>query len=180
MHADSKHSLLDPLKVGRSISRSARQHDTTKGVDMGASEQLDRASEQLKGLAARASAAEAQVEAAKTQGQQGLQEKVAAAKESAKNSADNLKSAAADAQGEASNWWGEVQNNWKSHIDTVRANADEAKANLDAKVVLRRADRAEDDAAAAVEFAYAAYEEAEYQVLNAALARMDADAVSAE
>ena len=88
---------------------------------------------------------------AKTQGQAELQEKVAAAKESAKNAADNLKSAAADTQGEASNWWGEVQNNWKSHIDTVRANADEAKANLDAKVVVRRADRAEDDAAA-VEF----------------------------
>ena len=76
--------------------------------------------------------------------------------------------------------WGEVQNNWKSHIDAVRQNADEAKANLDAKVLVRRADRAEDDAAAAVEFAYAAFEEAEYQVLNAALARMDADAASAE
>ena len=101
-------------------------------------------------------------------------------KESAKNSADDLKGAAADAQDEASHWWGEVQNNWKSHIDAVRANADEAKANLDAKVVLRRADRAEVDAAAAVAFANAAYEEAEYQVLNAALARMDADAVSAE
>ena len=100
-------------------------------------------------------------------------------KASAKNSADDLKSAAADAQDEASHWWGEVQNNWKSH-DAVRANADEAKANLDAKVVLRRADRAEVDAAAAVAFAYAAYEEAEYQVLNAALARMDAEAVSAE
>ena len=37
------------------------------------------------------------------------------------------------------------------------------------------ADIAEDDAAFAVEFAYGAIEEAEYEVLNAALARMEAD-----
>ena len=37
------------------------------------------------------------------------------------------------------------------------------------------ADNAEDDAAFAVEFAYGAIEEAEYAVLNAALARMEAD-----
>jgi len=100
--------------------------------------------------------------------------------ESARTFADNLKSATAGTQDEVSHRWGEVQNNWKSHIDAVRQNADEAKADLDAKVLVRRADRAEDDAAAAVEFVYAAFEEAEYQVLNAALARMDADAASAE
>jgi len=147
---------------------------------MSASEQLDKASVQLKGLADRASKAWEDAQAAMTEDQAQIAVKADAAKASAKASADNFKADAATAQGEASNWWGEVQNNWKSHIDTVRANADEAKVNLDAKVVLRRADRAEDDAAAAVEFAYAAYEEAEYQVLNAALARMDADAVSAE
>ena len=38
-----------------------------------------------------------------------------------------------------------------------------------------RAERAEANAAATVEFAYAALEEAEYQVLNAALARLDVE-----
>ena len=43
----------------------------------------------------------------------------------------------------------------------------------------RIADNREDDAAFAVEFAYAAIEEAEYAVLDAALARMEADELSA-
>jgi hypothetical protein len=38
-----------------------------------------------------------------------------------------------------------------------------------------RAEIAEDNAAAAVDFAYAAIEEAEYQVLNAAMARTEAE-----
>ena len=42
-----------------------------------------------------------------------------------------------------------------------------------------RAELAEDDAGAAVDFAYAAIEEAEYQVLNAAMARTDAEEAKA-
>ena len=45
---------------------------------------------------------------------------------------------------------------------------------------MRRADRVEQDAAAAMQFSYAAFDEAEYQVLNAALVRMDSDEVTAE
>jgi hypothetical protein len=41
------------------------------------------------------------------------------------------------------------------------------------------AEKREDDAAFAVEFAYAAIEEAEYAVLDAALARTEADEASA-
>lgn len=70
---------------------------------------------------------------------------------------------------------GEVQSNWKSHIDKVRADAVAAKADMNADVLERRAENAEADADAAIAFAYAAVDEAEYQVLNAALARMDAE-----
>ena len=49
---------------------------------------------------------------------------------------------------------------------------------MDAKKVRHRADAAEDDAVDAVAFADAALEEAEYAVLNATLARMDADAAT--
>jgi hypothetical protein len=48
---------------------------------------------------------------------------------------------------------------------------------VDAKKAERRADSAE-DAVAAVNFAGAALEEAEYAVLYATLARMDADAAA--
>jgi hypothetical protein len=49
---------------------------------------------------------------------------------------------------------------------------------MDAKKARHRANVAEDDAVAAVAFAEAALEEAEYAVLNATLARMDADATT--
>ena len=43
----------------------------------------------------------------------------------------------------------------------------------------RRAEHRADDAVFAIEFAYAAIEEAEYAVLDAELARMEADELSA-
>lgn len=142
---------------------------------MKVSEQLDKAAGQLKALAGRADEAERHLQAAKTEGQQDLAQDVAAAKKSAKSSADKLKSVAADKGDEASQRWADVQNSWKAHIDKLRHQADEEKANLDAKRLERRAERAEDDAEDAVNYALAAFEEAEYLVLNAALARMDAN-----
>jgi len=46
------------------------------------------------------------------------------------------------------------------------------------KAAQRKADQADDDAAFAVEFAYAAIEEADYAVLDARLAHMEADDVA--
>jgi hypothetical protein len=43
----------------------------------------------------------------------------------------------------------------------------------------RRAENAEDDAAFAIDFAYAALEEAEYAALDASLARMEANELAA-
>jgi hypothetical protein len=142
---------------------------------MSASEQLDKASVQLKSLADRAGKAWEDAQAAMTEDQAQIAVKADAAKASAKASADNFKADAAGKQDEASNWWGEVQSNWKSHIDKVRADAAAAKADADAEILEMRAENAEAAADAAIEFAYAAVEEAEYQVLNAVLARMDAD-----
>ena len=50
---------------------------------------------------------------------------------------------------------------------------------MDADRAERRAKHDEDDAAAAVEFAFAALDEAEYQGLKAAQSRQDADAAAA-
>jgi hypothetical protein len=86
-----------------------------------------------------------------------------------------MKASAQKAKDETTQWWGQVQDNWKSHIAKLRKNADQTKANMKADQAEKRAGRAEDNAAAAVDFAYAAIEEAEYQVLNAAMARVDAE-----
>jgi len=96
-----------------------------------------------------------------------------------KKTSDDVKESAKEAKDETTQWWGQVQNNWKAHVDKVHKDVDKAKANLKADQLEKRAERAEANAAAAVDFAYAAIEEAEYQVLNAALARLDAEDAAA-
>ena len=143
--------------------------------DSSLSKQLDKASAQLKRLSERASVAEADAQALKAKNKAALQQKVDAAQASAKQASDDLKASAKETQDEITQWWGPVQENWKSHIARVRKNAEQDKANMKADQAEKRAEIAEDNAAAAVDFAYAAIEEAEYQVLNAAMARVDAE-----
>jgi hypothetical protein len=104
-----------------------------------------------------------------------LDKQVADAQASAKQTADAMKASAAESKDETTQWWGQVQDNWKNFIAKIRDDADAKKADRDAKRAEARAERAEDNAADAVQFAYAALEEAEYQVLNAAMARLNAD-----
>ena len=142
---------------------------------MSLSEQLDKASAQLKRLSERASKAEADANALKAKDKAALEQKVDTAKADAKQASDNLKASAKESQDEITQWWGQVQDNWKSHIAKVRKHADQARANMKADQLEMGAEIAEDNAASAVDFAYAAIEEAEYQVLNAAKARSDAE-----
>ena len=146
---------------------------------MSASQQLAKASLQLKALADRASAVEANVTAAQTKQQAELRQQVDAAQESAKQAAADLKASASDSKDKASQSWSEVQSKWNAHVAAIRESAEGAKSSLDAKLAGRRADRAEDTAAASIAFAAAALDEAEYQVLNAALARSEADDAAA-
>ena len=146
---------------------------------MSISDQLDKASAQLKGLSEKASEAEANANAAKAKDKADLEQRVAAAEATAKQASDDMKASAQDTRDEITQWWGQVQDNWKSLIAKVRRDSDEDKANLQADRAEKRAERAEAHAAKAVEFANTAIEEAEYQVLNAALARLDAEDAAA-
>jgi hypothetical protein len=150
-----------------------------ENCDMSISEQLDKASAQLKRLSERASAAEANANALKAKNKASLEQQVDAAQAAAKQASDDLKASAKETQDEITQWWGQVQDNWKSHIAKVRKNADQAKANMKADRAEIRAKQAEASAADAVDFAYAALDEAEYQVLNAAMARIDAEEAKA-
>ena len=147
--------------------------------DMSLSEQLDKASAQLKRLSDRASTAEADANALKAKNKAALEQKVNAAKADAKQASDDLKASAKETQDEVTQWWGQVQENWKSHIAKIRKQTEQDKAHMKADQAEMRAELAEDDAAAAVDFAYAAIEEAEYEVLNAAKLRADAEEAKA-
>ncbi|MBN9622487.1 MAG: hypothetical protein J0H06_05955, partial [Actinobacteria bacterium] len=65
------------------------------------------------------------------------------------------------------------------HVADLRSKIEERKAERDAGHAARRAERAEDYAIEAVVFAAAAFDEAEYAVLDALLARVEADEATA-
>ena len=143
--------------------------------DNSLSKQLDKASAQLKRLSEKARAAEADANALKARNKAALEQKVNAAQAAARQASDDLKVSAKETQDEMTQWWRQVQEDWKSHIAKIRKNAEQDRANMKADQAEIRAEIAEDNAAAAVDFAYAAIEEAEYQVLNAAMLRADAE-----
>ena len=142
--------------------------------------ELDMAlSDQLTKLAARAKEAEDHAAAAKSKARAQLEQDVKTARESAKSQADQLRKTAEANKGQISDWWDGVQKSWNDFIATARQNIDEKRAEHDQNVANRAADNAEDDAAFAIDYAYGAIEEAEYAVLDATLARMDAEALAA-
>ena len=78
--------------------------------------------------------------------------------------------------------WDQQQEAWNSHVAKVRNDIEGKKAELegkkfelDVKKAKRHADHAERDAAWAIDYAYAALEEADYSVLRAIVARANAE-----
>jgi len=136
-------------------------------------------SDQLTKLSARAKEAEDRAAAAQTKAKADLEMDVKAARESAKARADQLSRTVEDQKGKLSAWWTRLQRSWDEHIAELRQNIDQRRGAHDLDVARREADSAEEDAAFAVDYAYAAIEEAEYAVLDARLARMNADDLAA-
>lgn len=131
-------------------------------------------SDQLTKLAAKAKETEDHAAAAETQARAELDQSVKTAQEAARTQADALRKSAEANKGKISAWWEGVQRSWDEHVAAIRQDFDERRAEHDVNAAQRAADRAEGDAAFAVDYAYGAIEEAEYAVLNAALARKDA------
>jgi hypothetical protein len=132
-------------------------------------------SEDLAKLADRARQANQNVKTAAQKSRTDLEQQVEKARKEAEDRANSLKSSAGESAAGAHNWWAGVQQDWRRHVNQIRMNVDATKGDIDAKRAARRADIYLADALDAVEFAEAAVEEAEYSVLNAVLAEMEAD-----
>jgi hypothetical protein len=132
-------------------------------------------SDQLTRLATRAKQAEDRAAAAKAKAKADLEQDVKDAGESAQAQADALAAVIDDDRAQVSEWWSRMQRSWSDHMATVRQDVADKRVAHDQKVAARNADQAESDAAFAVDYAYGAVEEAEYAVLDAVLARMEAD-----
>ena len=158
-------------RVVRELSpslRTIRSHDLLKGADMALSEDLTK-------LAARAKEAEDHAAVAQTKAKADLEVDVENARASAQAQADALHESADANRARISAWWHDVQRSWSQHVAALKENMADRKAEHDVDSANRRAENAEGDAAFAIDYAVAAIEEAEYAVLDASLARMEAD-----
>jgi hypothetical protein len=138
-------------------------------------DQLTKLSDELTKLAARAKEAEARAKAARDERKADLEQDIDSARASAQAQADRLRAATEEDKGNLSAWWTGVQRSWDERAAQVREQMESKKAEHDVRAAHRKADNAEADATFAIDFAYAAVVEAEYAVLDAALARMESD-----
>jgi vacuolar-type H+-ATPase subunit I/STV1 len=108
-----------------------------------------------------------------------LESQVAEARASAEKTNGQVEQKAQGAREGASEHWTAARKDWNAHIAQMRRKADDQKATLDATRAEHRAQDREDDAVMAVDFAMQAVEEAEYEVLDAILARSEANSMAA-
>lgn len=132
-------------------------------------------SDQLTKVAMRAKQAELRAAAANDKPASELVDEVETARVSAVLEAEHLR-ARADMQSDAiGTWWTETQRAWSKHVAQAHRRDDNKYRIIDLRLAQRTAHDAEVNAAFAIDYAYAALEEAEYAVLEAALARARAD-----
>ena len=133
------------------------------------------ASNDLRKLADRAKTAEDHAATAKTQARAELQKTVTDVRASAEAGAKKLQDQTRAAGQQVSDSWNDVQQSWTAHFAKARQDMDHRKAKFDASNAASEADWAEWNAQLTIDYAYSAIEEAEYAVLDAILARRDAD-----
>jgi hypothetical protein len=133
------------------------------------------ASELLTELAQRAKGAEEAAAAARARDRAALE----ARRDAIETSIDESEAELADSAEEAKSKWGQMQSTLHKSFGEKRAemkaDLEAQRASRDAKRAIRRADKAESDAVMAVGLALDAIENAEYEVIDAVLARAEAD-----
>jgi hypothetical protein len=122
--------------------------------------------------------AQAKIKTATHASRDELQAQVERAQNIAEQQADEMKANTAQAKAQASSDWQSMKDKWQAHVADLHRSAEDKKAEHDARRAERKAEAAEGYAYDAVDFAIGAAQEAEYAVLDAILARSDADALA--
>jgi hypothetical protein len=137
-------------------------------------------SDDLTKLATRTKEAEDRAASAREKAKADVETDREAARAAGEEQAQALRESAEEKKGDISDSWHGVQQSWNERIAKVRADIKARKVEHDVHKAQRRADRAEDDATFAIDFAYSTVVEAEYAVLDATLARKEAEDLAAE
>ena len=135
-------------------------------------------SESLSELSAKAKAVEDAAAAAREEGREKLEARVADLRSSAERRQAQLEQAATEVKESATSRWNELRSAVKAHNERVTSDLDARKQASNEKRAQRRAEWAEQDAAGAIDFALFAIERAEYAVLDAIIARDEADSAA--
>jgi hypothetical protein len=134
-------------------------------------------SEQLADLSARAKKAEDDAAASRTEQRAKIQDRVDKLQADTAARTAKVTAAGVAAKDAVVGQWQTLQQQAKANNDRIRADIDAKKAEHEKVHAQHKAERAEDSAAAAIAFAYDAIDYAEAAVLDAVIARSDANAV---
>jgi len=136
-------------------------------------------SEQLQDLSQRAKKIENSATAMREKNQAELERRRKQLESDMKSTGQKIETSVSDARENIRSGWADIRNRIDKQLAGARAKLEERKAERDLNRAERRAQTAEDDAADAIAFAVYVLDQAEYAVVDAALARADADDLSA-
>ena len=140
---------------------------------------MAKSDERIDRLVVRAQEAADHVHASTGATKQKLETQVSKARAAADKTTKELQTKSTDSRDEASQRWSAIRQNWNDHIAEIQKKVDTDKREQKADRAQFRASLAEDDALEAIDFAYLAIEDAEWAVLDAGLARKEADDLAA-
>lgn len=136
-------------------------------------------SESLYELAARIKKLEGSAAAVLEKNRVALQTRRGELGETFDREAKEFEAAATETTAAARSWWTDTKGSVERQVATMRADFEKRKAELGKERAERLAERAEEDAAAAVALATYCLNAAEWAVVDAALARAEADEAAA-
>lgn len=132
-------------------------------------------SEQLQDLALRVKKIEDSASAARKKDQAELERRLDQLNSDIQATGQRIETSAADAKENVRSGWADIKNRIEERLTAARTKLQERKAERDVNKAERRAQEAEDDAANAIAIAVYVLDQAEYAVVDAALARAAAD-----
>jgi uncharacterized protein YeeX (DUF496 family) len=140
---------------------------------------MERLSQSLAELAARAKSLEDSVAAVREENSAKLQARRQEIEDSFDRDVKEFDAAASNVSGKVRQWWMDTKGSVDQHINEMRTDFEERKADHEVERAERSADRAEEEAIVAIAVATYYLNVAEYAVVDAVLARADAESLMA-
>ena len=132
-------------------------------------------SEQLQVLSQRTKKFEDSVSAAHKNDRADLKRRLDQLNSDIEDTGQRIETSAADAKENLRSGWADIKRRIEERVTAARTKLQERKAERDVNKAEHRAQAAENDAADAIAFAVYVLDQAEYAVVDAALARAEAD-----